>query len=114
LIASSLPAGADSGEVSWDEVNLLLKQGQALVSKSDLRALHVHRNWIAQRVAREELTEVHPKVLALPDLEMDLMARFRAALLQMGPRALLSHTSALELFGVLRDYDHDTVHVTMP
>lgn len=84
------------------------------MSRRDLRDRGVHRNWISTRVAREELQVVHPQVLGIPGLEMDLMTRFRAALLQMGPDARLSHTSALELFGVLRDHDHATVHVTVP
>lgn len=92
----------------------MLESGQGLVSRRELSSRAVPRSWAGERVKLKELTVVHPQVLAVPGLPMDLMTRFRAALLQMGPNARLSHPSALELYGVLRDHSHETVHVTVP
>lgn len=98
--------------MSWEIVGRLLEGG--LVARRDLSIAGVHPRWLHRQVATERLICVHPGVLRLPDLKMDLDARFRAALLQAGPDAALSHTSALEIYGLLEDWDHGTIHVAVP
>lgn len=104
----------DSGLMSLAELNDLLEQGQGLVCRRDLIAGGVNRNWITRLVARGELEVVHPQVLSVPGLPMDVMTRCRAALMQMGPDARLCQASALEVYGVLRDHSHETIHVAVP
>ena len=87
--------------MSWEIVGRLLEGG--LVARRDLSIAGVHPRWLHRQVATERLICVHPGVLRLPDLKMDLDARFRAALLQAGPDAALSHTSALEIYGLLEE-----------
>lgn len=84
------------------------------MARRDLRAAGVHPRWVHRQVVTGRLIWVHPGVLRLPDLTMDLDARFRAALLHAGPDAALSHTSALEVYGLLEDWEHGAIHVAVP
>lgn len=103
----------DGCRVSWDAVQDLHQTG--LIARRDLRRAGVCPRWVSRRIQAEELVVVHPGVLALPDYDRtDLGFRFRAALLQAGPDAALSHTSALAAYGLLEDWDHDVIHVATP
>lgn len=93
-----------------------------LVARRDLRAAGVDQRWLRRQVLAGRLLVVHPGVLATADLPMerstdkpsDLPTRFRAALLQVGPDAALSHASALHAYGLLEKWDHDEIHVATP
>ncbi len=98
--------------MSWDALHHLLDAG--LVARRDLRAAGVCPRWIGRRLAAGDLVAVHPGVLAVPGLPMDLDTRFRAALLQAGTDAALSHISALQVYGLLGGRAHDEVHVAVP
>ncbi len=65
-------------------------------------------------LASKQLIKVHPNVLALSGFELDTVTSLRAALLQAGPDAALSHTSALYAYGLLKEQDPQSVHVSVP
>ena len=100
---------ATVGRVSWDVVNQLLDGG--LVARRELRLAGVSARWLKRQTEAELLQVVHPGVLGLPNRAKDLDTRFRAALLHAGPDSALSHTSALEAYGLLENWSHDEVHV---
>ncbi len=92
----------------------MLDLGGGLVTRHELRAAGVGRSWISRRIAQGRLLVLHPQVLASPSLHLDRQTQFRAALLQAGPDAALSHLSALEVWGVLGDRVPRDVHVAVP
>lgn len=92
----------------------LLRDGEGLVTRRDLRRSGVSRTWITRRIAEGRLRAIHPQVLAAPDLRLDRRTQFRAALLQAGPDAALSHLSALEVWGLLDGKMPSEVHVAVP
>ncbi len=90
----------------------LLEVGSGLVTREQLRAAGVDRRGIWRAIKRGELICVHPKVLALPGSTFDVWGRYRAALLQMGPDAALTHVSALHAWGL---YEESPItHVSVP
>lgn len=90
-------------------------QQDGLIARRDLREAGVCLRWVSRRIRAGELVIVNPGVLALPDFDRaDIAVRFRGALLQAGPDAALSHTSPLEVYGLLENWTHDLIHVAVP
>ncbi len=100
--------------VFWSIVHSHFDRGQGLAGRNNLRAAGVPGRWITRRVDRGDLVAVHPNVIAAPGLTMDLPARYRAAILQAGWDAALSHVSALHIYGLLEKPPHGPVHVSAP
>jgi len=106
--------GPTAKEAVWMRAELLhlLEVGSGLVTREQLRAAGVDRRGIWRAIKRGELICVHPKVLALPGSTFDVWGRYRAALLQVGPDAALTHVSALHAWGL---YEESPItHVSVP
>jgi very-short-patch-repair endonuclease/predicted transcriptional regulator of viral defense system len=69
---------------------------------------------IARRVAKGHLHRVHYGVYAVGHAALTLDARFMAAVLAGGPRAVLSHWAACALAGLIRSDDRRPIDVTVP
>jgi hypothetical protein len=68
---------------------------------------------ITRAVDAGRLHRVHPGVYALGHRALSLEGRIRAALLYAGPGAVLSHTTAGWVWGIL-DHQPSRIHVTVP
>ncbi|MEV0270703.1 hypothetical protein AB0H43_18115 [Hamadaea sp. NPDC050747] len=93
------------------ELRAELDRNGGLVLRTDLPD-RVPRWAIGNGVRNGELIRVWPGVYRRADL--DVFDHRRAALLHCGEGALLSHTSALVVWGLLADEPDGTVHVTVP
>ena len=94
------------------EVLHLLEAGSGLVTREQLLAAGVDRRWVWRAIKRGDLICVHPKVLALSGSTLDVWDRYRAALLQTGPDAALTHVSALHAWGLQEE--SPITHVSVP
>lgn len=92
----------------------LLDAGEGLVTRGQLRWAGVESQWIRRRVRRGSLIMVHPQVLAARELMLDRATMLRAAVLQAGSDAVLTHSSALEVWGLFERVGDLTVHVAVP
>ncbi|MBB5870382.1 very-short-patch-repair endonuclease [Allocatelliglobosispora scoriae] len=92
----------------------LLQAHGGVIHRQDLLR-HVGSATVQRAVARGDLLRVHPGVLALPEAADDRWARMQAALLYAGPGAVLSHLSALAVWG-LADLvpPSEPVHLLVP
>lgn len=82
------------------------------VTRAQLSALGFTDNAVAQRVATGHLHRVHRGVYAVGRPPAVPLERAAAAVLACGPTALLSHGSALTLWGVWKRWDVP-LHVTV-
>jgi very-short-patch-repair endonuclease len=83
-----------------------------LVSRDQLRAIGLGRGAIAHRLSAGRWQRVHPSVYLVAPAPLDLGARARAAVLACGEGAVVSHTTAAGLWGILAG--DDAIHVTVP
>lgn len=92
----------------------LLVVGEGLVPRACALAAGINPRWIRRQVETGALLIEYSDVLRLPESAWRLEQRFRAAVMHGGSDALLSHESALEVYGLLRDGTHESVHITVP
>jgi very-short-patch-repair endonuclease len=78
-----------------------------------LQGLGLDRSTVQKRVEAGRLHRVHDGVYAVGHPILSQKGRFMAAVLASGPRAVLSHRSAAELWG-LREECHGSIDVTAP
>jgi very-short-patch-repair endonuclease len=84
-----------------------------VVHISQLIAAGLTKQGITRRVAAGRLHRIHRGVYAVGHQGLSSRGRWKAATLALGPTAVLSHTSAAELWGMLRER-HGYPHVTLP
>jgi very-short-patch-repair endonuclease len=80
---------------------------------SQLLAAGLTHQGINRRVAAGRLHRIHRGVYAVGHKGLSSRGRWKAATLALGPTAVLSHTSAAELWGMLRERGA-LPHVTLP
>ncbi len=73
-----------------------------VVSLAQLRALRLSSSAVRSRVATGRLHRLHRGVFAVGRRNVTLRGRWLAAVLGCGPGAVLSHRSALELYGAAK------------
>jgi very-short-patch-repair endonuclease len=88
-------------------------QQHGVVTARQMSALGLSRAAIPERVSSGRLHRVHQGVYMVGHRAPSHRARFMAAVLACGPGAVLSHTSAAVLWGLLRPLD-GPVHVSVP
>jgi very-short-patch-repair endonuclease len=91
----------------------VLNAGGGLATRRDLRAV-VGQRWLRRAVRAGLLREVVPGVFATPDLPLDLETRLRSAVLFGGADAALSHTTALWMWGLVKEPPTAPFHVSVP
>lgn len=96
------------------ELNRKLRQlafeQSGVLTAADLAVLGVGKMMIHTRVASGRLIPILRGAFALPGTRLTLRGRCRASVASAGPRVVVSHASALALYGLVRD--PWTVHLT--
>lgn len=95
-----------------EQVAALASRQAGVVDRRQLRAAGLSDAAIDHRVATARLHRLHRGVYAVGHTRLAPLARETAALLAIGRGAVLSHTTAGGLWGLLAD-DEATVHVTL-
>lgn len=90
-----------TGVDNADTVRWLLDDGDGLVTRQQLRRAGVGQRWLHRRLADGDLVQILPGVIAAAPGQ-DPHVWMRAALLQAGPDAALTHVSALANWGLWR------------
>lgn len=109
-----LPASATDRSLPVDvRIARVARLQASLISREQLTLLGVGRGAIEGRLARGSLYRVHREVFLVGPPPLAPRGRLVAALLVTGNRALISHESALELWG-LRPPGRGPVHVIRP
>lgn len=80
---------------------------------SQLLACGLSRDGVLRRVRAGRLHRIHRGVYAVGHAGLSSRGRWKAATLALGANAVLSHQSAAELWGMLRER-HGYPHVTVP
>jgi len=80
---------------------------------SQLQASGLTKHGVTRRVAAGRLHRIHRGVYAVGHKGLSSRGRWKAATLALGPQAVLSHQSAAELWGMLRERG-GLPHVTVP
>ncbi len=113
--SSSDPAQPDQTSPPHRERRLadLARRQHGLLTHAQLLGLGVARSTVHDRVTAARLHQLYRGVYALGHRSLTLEARLLAAVLACGPDALLSHRSALVLFGVCKPRA-EAIHVTSP
>ncbi len=99
-----------------ERLHRILDRGRGVAHRRELLGAG-DRGVLDTAYRRGELIRLHPQVYAAPDAVRDPWLRWRAALLYAGPRAAVSHTSALRLWGLLDDRPPkpgESLHLTVP
>jgi very-short-patch-repair endonuclease len=91
----------------------LARKQHGVFSRAQLLELGLHRQAIAHRIARGRLHPVYRGVYAVGRPELTQFGRWMAALLAVGPEAVLSHTSAAALWGIAKQTGN-AIHVSVP
>jgi uncharacterized protein YjiS (DUF1127 family) len=86
---------------------------RGLVTRRQLREAGVGSEAIRHRLEQKRLHEQHRGVYSVGTGSVDRHGRWLAAVLACGDRAVLSHASAAELWGLLRPVA-GPIHVTLP
>jgi very-short-patch-repair endonuclease len=108
------PLGTVRVEGGLDQAVAALAAAQhGVVSRSQLEAVGLGRGAIARRVESGRLHRLHRGIYVVGHLALAPFARETAALLACGSTALLSHTSAAALWGLMPARS-DIVEVTTP
>jgi very-short-patch-repair endonuclease len=97
---------------SAPEVICLARAQNGAIEGDQLRAAGLTRSAIRARVARGRLVRVFPDVYIAGDPKLMPLALPAAALLSLGPDALLSHRSAAAMWGLV-EADPETIEVTV-
>ncbi|HEX6781724.1 MAG TPA: type IV toxin-antitoxin system AbiEi family antitoxin domain-containing protein [Solirubrobacterales bacterium] len=84
-----------------------------VVSLRQLEELGLSRYAVAKRSEKGRLHRIHRGVYAVGHRGLSLHGRFMAAVLACGEGAVLSHTSAVVLWGLLKPLD-GPVHISIP
>jgi very-short-patch-repair endonuclease len=84
-----------------------------VVSISQLLSAGLTKHGVTRRVAAGRLHRIHRGVYAVGHKGLSSRGRWKAATLALGPTAVLSHTSAAELWGMPRKRG-GLPHVTLP
>jgi very-short-patch-repair endonuclease len=84
-----------------------------VVSLTQLKAVGVSETAARDRVSAGRLHRIHRGVYAVGHRRLTFQGRWMAAVLAYGPRALLSHRSAAELWGLVQS-GGGVLHVTVP
>jgi predicted transcriptional regulator of viral defense system len=95
------------------QVAVLAGRQHGVVDCTQLRALGIRRGGVAYRVRRGRLHPMHRGVYAVGHSVVGREGRWMAAVLAVGPGAVLSHRSAAALLG-LRDTSRSAIDVTTP
>jgi predicted transcriptional regulator of viral defense system len=88
------------------------RRQHGVVTAEQLGAAGVSRNAVTAREARGWLRRIHRGVYVVGALESPL-SRPAAALLALGPAAVLSHRTAATIWGLLPTRPADPIHVTL-
>jgi very-short-patch-repair endonuclease len=80
----------------------LASRQHGVISGEQLAGIGVRRQGVTRRVQAERLHRIHRGVYAVGHPGLSREGRWMAAVLACGPGAALSHTSAAELWGMLR------------
>jgi len=94
------------------QIGEIAKRQHGVVSLRQLEEVGLTRYAVAKRVNRGRLHRVHQGVYIVGHRAPNHRARFMAAVLACGPGAVLSHTSAAGLWGLLKPVD-GPVHVSI-
>jgi hypothetical protein len=106
--------GAGDGRRSLEErTRRLIRSQHAAISFKQLLALGWTPAQIKSRVRRGEWSREHRGVYIAGDRALLPLARHSAALLSLGSRAVLSHRTAAELWGLIRPEQSAAIHVTL-
>jgi very-short-patch-repair endonuclease len=84
------------------EIARVAARQHGVVSLSQLEKIGVHRQGRTTRLRAGRLHRVHREVFAVGHRGLSKAGRWMAAVLACGPGAVLSHTSAGELWGMIR------------
>jgi hypothetical protein len=90
----------------------LARRQQGLLTHAQLASIGVGRRTIDRWLASGRLRAVHRDVYTLGPQSLNKRGKWLAAVLAMGPGAMLSHESAAALWGLAGD--RSAVHVTAP
>jgi predicted transcriptional regulator of viral defense system len=90
----------------------IARRQHGVISRAQLRSLGLGRSALSRWVANGRLQRVHPGVYAVGHRALALDGRLRAALFYAGPSALLSHTTAGWVWGIL-DKPPTRIHITV-
>jgi hypothetical protein len=88
---------------SWKQVLAVAERQHGVLTHRQLIALGVAAQGIKHRAARGRLHRIHQGVYAVGRPHLDRDGRWMAALLACGPGAVLSHSSAAELWRLDRE-----------
>ena len=91
----------------------LARRQHGVVSREQLLALGFTRAAIKHRIAKGRLHVVGRGVYAVGRPELTQFGRWMAALLSIGPEAVLSHCSAAALWGIAKQRGN-AIHVSVP
>jgi hypothetical protein len=86
----------------WDAIARLAADQWGHITRAQLLALGVHPSTICSWIERGRLVRVHQGVYAVGYRRVEPVALAMAAVLAAGPGAILSHDSALALWGLRR------------
>jgi predicted transcriptional regulator of viral defense system len=105
--------GSGPSAVEDGVIARIAESQHGLVTLDQLEALGVSASAVRKRVERGRLHSVHTGVYAVGHALLSREGSFLAATLACGPRALLSHHSAAELWGLTSSM-HRKIDVTAP
>jgi very-short-patch-repair endonuclease/predicted transcriptional regulator of viral defense system len=88
-------------KLQWSAVWELARRQHGVVARWQLLALGMNADAIQHRIERGRLHPIHRGVYAVGRPELTRHGRWMAAVLACGREAMLSHTCAAELWGVL-------------
>ena len=91
----------------------LARRQHGVVAREQLIDLGFTSKAIKHRVAKGRLHRVHWGVYAVGRSELTQFGRWMAALLSIGPEAVLSHTSAGAVWGIAKQRGN-AIHVSVP
>jgi predicted transcriptional regulator of viral defense system len=94
-------------------ISALAARQHGVVAGRQLAALGATRSMLETRIARGSLLRLHPGVYAVGHRHLRREGRWLAAVLAIGPGAVLSHRDAAGLHGI-RPANHERVDVTTP
>jgi hypothetical protein len=96
------------------QIGLLAGRQYGVVTRSQLTGLGLGEDAIDARLARGRLHRLHRGVYAVGHPVVPREGRWLAAVLRVGPGAVLSHGSAAELWGVRRQAARGRIDVSAP
>lgn len=102
-----------SGCALEQRMTALAASQHGVVTRTQLLRLGMSKAAIGRRVKSERLRALHRGVYLVGPIEVE-RTRAMAALLAGGPEAVLSHTSALLLWKMLRSDVPSVIHITVP